>query len=88
MQMNSTAEPGVMRTAAARLAIHRTILNRRMVNIDGVRLSPSKGERIKLRGLATIVAKSTRPSPYRLPWEGRGGKNCATYLPKRDSNSR
>ena len=43
-----------------------------MVNIDGIRLSPSKGERTKVRGSATIAAKSTQPSPYPLPWEERG----------------
>ena len=88
MQMNSTAEPVIMRRAAARLAIHRTIPNQRMVNIDGVCLSPSKGARTKVRESATITAKSTQPSSYPAPWEVRGGKNCATCLSKNDSNSK
>jgi hypothetical protein len=88
MQMNSTAEPGAMRHGCSSSGDPRTILNRGMVNIDWIRPSPSKGERAKVRGSATIAAKSTQPSPYPLPWEGRGGKNCAPYLPKRDSNSK
>jgi hypothetical protein len=90
MQMNSTVERDAMPHGCSSSGDpHRTILTRRMVNIARIRLSPSEGERTKVRGgSATIAAKSTQPSPYPLPWKGRGGKNCAAYLPKRDSNSR
>jgi hypothetical protein len=88
MQMNSTAEPGVIRHGCSSSGDPQDDSESTVVNIDGIRLSPSKGERTKVRGSATIAAKGTQPSPYLLPWEGRGGKNCALYLPKRDSNSR
>jgi len=67
---------------------HNTILDRSMFSIDGIHLSPSKGERTKVRGSATIAAKSTQPSPDPLLWKGRGGNNCAEYPPERDHNSR
>ncbi len=59
-----------------------------MVGANWIRLSPSKGERMEVRGSTTSVGKITEPSPYPLPWEGRGEEHCAKELPRRFRDSR
>jgi hypothetical protein len=60
-----------------------------ILNVSERFASPlGKGERTRVRGSAEVVAKSTEPSPYPLPWEGRGGGLGGKPLRKRVGNSR